>query len=320
MLGRKTTLKYFGIPLIFPLVALINYILPDASNRPDQPKEVFTAVMVSAFFLLIIFVIYGHVMKRLSFLRVKTVIDAALIFGIFFLLWLVGVGKAGLLNVHSFPSPNSVFDVFREHFNYLTVEGSKSSLIRVWEGYILALILGISLGVLGGRTKRRFETSYPLAKVTAHIPPVVYLPYAIAVFWSLDAAIIFMIFIGAFWPIFINTMFGVYNVEPRYIEFAKTLGAGEKRILRHVIIPAAMPTILAGCLIGLVISFVLLTAGEMVGAHSGLGFYLMYFTDVGYYDRVTAAMLLISFWVLFNVTLVFDVVQARLLRWQRKIA
>lgn len=313
------TIRYFGSISIYLLVILFNFLLPDAANRPEQPKLVFNLILFSFFLLLFFYIVYGHVMRRQPPLRVRTIVDISLIFGIFFMLWLLLVGKIGMLNPHSFPSPNNVLEVYVSDFEFLTWQSSKDSMIRAFVGYFIALITGIPLGIWGGRNLRAFSVAYPLSKVTAHIPPVVYLPYAIAVFWSLNAAIIFMIFIGAFWPILINTMFGVYNIDPRLIEFAKTLGAKERRLLTKVIIPAAMPTILAGCLIGLVVAFVLLTAGEMVGAHTGLGFYLMYYTDVGYFDKVLAAMLLISFWVFFWITFAFDIIQARLLRWQRKI-
>lgn len=312
-------LVYYGSIAIFPLIVILNMVLPDATNRSDQPKEVFNGVLLLFFTLLLIYVTYGYYLKRQPHMRVKTVVNVSLIFGVFLLLWLVLIGKVGFLSPHSFPSPNSVFDVFVSDMEFLTFESSKASIVRAFTGYFLALILGIPLGVWGGRNLRAFSVSYPLAKVTAHIPPVVYLPYAIAVLPSINDAIIFMIFIGAFWPIVINTMFGVYNIDKRLIEFARILGADEKRILFKVIIPATMPSILAGSLIGLVLSFVLLTAGEMVGAHTGLGFYLMYYFDVGYFDKVVAAILLISFWVFFWITFGFDVVQSRLLRWQRKI-
>lgn len=312
-------LIFYGSIAIFPLIVLLNMALPDAANRPDQPKEVFNGALLLFFALLVIYVTYGYHFKKQPHVRVKTVVNVSLIFGVFLLLWLVFVGKLGYLRPHSFPSPNNVFQVFITDIDFLTYESSKASIIRAFTGYFLALVLGIPLGIWGGSNLRAFSVSYPIAKVTAHIPPVVYLPYAIAVFPSINGAIVFMIFIGAFWPIVINTMFGVYNIDKRLIEFARILGADEKRILFKVVLPAAMPSILAGSLIGLVLSFVLLTAGEMVGAHTGLGFYLMYYFDVGYFDKVVAAILLISFWVFFWITFGFDIVQSKLLRWQRRI-
>lgn len=319
MFKMTDTIRYYGSISIYPLIAIINLILPDAANRPDQPKDVLNALVLVFFAILLLYVAYGHSLKRQPHMRVRTIVDVSLIFGTFIFLWLIFVGKLGFLNTHSFPSPNDVFKVFAEDFDFLTYKSSKSSIGRAFVGYFLALVLGIPLGILGGRNLRAFSVSYPFSKVTAHIPPIVYLPYAIAVFPSIDHAIVFIIFIGAFWPILINTMFGVYNIEPRLIEFAKVLGANDRRILTKVVVPAALPSILAGSLIGLVVSFVLLTAGEMVGAHTGLGFYLMYYFDVGYFDKVVAGILLISFWVFFWITFAFDIVQARLLRWQRKI-
>jgi|TARA_B100001971_G_C18231884_1_gene564456 NitT/TauT family transport system permease protein len=312
-------IRYLISIAVFPLIILLNLLLPDAANRPDQPKNVLNSLLLFYFGILSIYVLYGHILNKQPTVRVQMVTDISLIFGSFILIWVIFVGKLGFLNTHSFPDPNTVFKVYMTDFDFLTYQSSKASIIRAFLGYFLALATAIPLGIFAGRNLRAFSVSYPFSKVTAHIPPIVYLPYAVAIFPSINHAIIFIIFIGAFWPILINTMFGVYNIDPKIIEFAKILGANDKRILAKVIVPAATPYILAGSLIGLVVSFVLLTAGEMVGANAGLGFYLMYYFDVGYFDKVVAGILLISFWVFFWITFGFDIVQSRLLRWQRKI-
>jgi NitT/TauT family transport system permease protein len=316
---HTTTLRYLVSVSVFPFGVLLNEVLPDALNRPGQPHGVLNGFFLLLFLLLGGYLLYGHFLKRQHHATVYVVMNTSLLFGSFFVLWLVLVGKWGMLHPHSFPSPNHVFDVYVTDWEFLTYESSRASIQRAATGYLLALIPGVILGILCGRRRRIFEVTYPLSKVTACIPPIVYLPYAVAIMPSLDVAILFIIFVGAFWPIFINTMFGVYNLDPTFEEFARTLGADDRRILRKVILPGAMPSILAGCLIGLVLAFVLLTAGEMVGANRGLGFYLMYHADIGYFDKVVASMLLLSFWVFFWITFAFDIVQAWLLRWQRKI-
>lgn len=299
--------------LVLPLAVLLNLALPNAANRPAQPKDVLNGIVLLTFAAASTYVLFASSRGK----DAARVLNLAGIFGSFILLWVLIVGKLGMLNPHSFPSPNNVFHVLWSERDFLTYESSAVSLTRVFIGYFAALALGVVLGFAAGRNERVFSVAYPAAKVTAVVPPVVYLPYSIAVLPTIEAAVVFVIFIGAFWPIFLNTMFGVRNVERSYVELAKTLGAKDDMILKHVIFPASMPSILGGALLGLILAFVMLTAGEMAtGVPTGLGFYLLYSNNVGYFDRVQATILIIAFWVFFWVTLVFDAVQLRVLRWQ----
>lgn len=316
-IGR--VIRYYVSVSVFLLVILVNIAVPDAKGQPLQPKEIFNLVSLIHFAILAAYVTYGYLLRKEPLGRVTTVADVSLIFGLWWLIWLVTTGKLDLLDHRTFPSPNNAFQVFRTDADWLLVYGSTDSLIRVAIGYILALVTGIPLGVLAGRSERAFNVGYPISKISAHIPPIVYFPYTLALLPSINHSIIFMVWIGAFWPILINTMFGVANLDRRYIEYAKILGADTRRIYMKVILPGVTPTMLAGALVGLVLAFVLLTAGELVGAKSGLGFYIMYHLDILDFDKVIAGMLLMAFWVFFWVTFTFDLVQARLLRWKRKV-
>lgn len=314
------TIRYYLSVSAFLLVVIVNITVPDAKVLPPQPKEMLNLVSLFLFAGLAAYVTYGHVFRRQPAGRVATFADVGLIFAVWFLIWLVTIGKMGLAgHPSSFPSPNDAFDVFRTDFEWLVIYGSVDSLIRVAVGYVLALATGIPLGILGGRSLRAFNAGYPVAKISAHIPPIVFFPYTLALLPSIQHSIIFMVWIGAFWPILINTMFGIVTLDRRYIEYARLLGAGTRRMYTKVILPGAMSAILAGCLVGLVVAFVLLTAGELVGAKSGLGFYIMYHLDILYFDKVIAGMLLMAFWVFVMITVGFDVIQARLLRWKRKV-
>ncbi len=90
-----------------------------------------------------------------------------------------------------------------------------------------------------------------------------------------------IILIGAFWPIFINTLNGVINVDKKLIDSARVLNVNEYSMLFRIILPRALPSIISGATIGLVMRFILLTAAEMIGATSGLGWYVNYFVDYG---------------------------------------
>lgn len=314
-------MKYLLIALLFPLTLLINLYTPDSANRPDQPKEVFNLFLTAFFLLLLFFLVYGHVMKRQPMTRVRTIMDVGFIFGVFFFLWTVIVGKIGFFDPLRFPSPNTVFDVYRIDFDLLVYRSSTESIVRLAEGYFAAIILAIPLGLMVGRHRVLHDSVYyPVAKSIAPIPPIIFVPYAIELLPSVEIAVIFVIFIGAFWPVIVNTIYGVRNLDPSYIEAAKTLGVSERRLYTKVLFPAALPSIYAGLFIGLVIAFIVLAVAEGIGGSHGvpgLGWYVLYFADLFIYEKVVAAILVIALVVVIW-TGISDRIQSRLLKWQRR--
>lgn len=125
-----------------------------------------------------------------------------------------------------------------------------------------------------------------------------------------------MIFIGAFWPVFINTLNGVFNIEKKIIDTARVLNVKEMPMLFQVILPGALPSIISGATVGLVFSIILLTAAEMIGATSGIGWYVKYFSDFADYPRVIVGIIFMGL-VVTVITYFFDRAESYLLRWRR---
>jgi len=229
--------------------------------------------------------------------------------------WELVTTKFDLAEKFLFPAPAAVFRLFISELPEL-LKGLISSLQLLFGGYVLALVLAIPLALVIGWRKRLYKAVNPLTKVLGPIPPIVYIPYAIALLPTFKASSIFIIFIGAFWPIFINTLNGVFNVEKRIIDSAKALNVNEKSMLFQIILPATLPAIISGATIGLVLSFILLTAAEMIGATSGLGWYVKYFSDFADYPRVIVGIIFIGM-VVTAITFVFDRIEGYLLRWRK---
>jgi NitT/TauT family transport system permease protein len=313
--------KYFLTSLLFPLLIALNSFLPDAANRPNQVKGTFNLVLFGIFLLVLFFYLHGHRMGKQGEIRVRTVMDVSLLLGLFFLVWLLLIGKAGFLDPLRWPSPNEVFDVFRVDFDLLVRASSIETLKRLLLGYFLAMAAAIPLGLIIGRHSWLHDAFYyPVAKMIAPIPPIIFVPYAIELLPTIDQAVIFVIFVGAFWPIIVNTIYGVRGMDVRYIEAAKTLGGSEKRLYTRILFPAALPSIYAGLFLGLVIAFIVLAVAEGIGgSHSfpGLGWYVLYYADLFDYPKVLAAIFLVAFWVVIW-TAVSDQAQKRALKWQRK--
>ena len=246
--------------------------------------------------------------------KVETTSDVtAIILGLM-IVWELATAKFDLLDKLLFPALSVVFALFISEWREL-LKGLVSSLKLLFGGYVLALLAAIPLALLIGWRKRLYRAVNPLTKVLGPIPPIVYIPYAIALLPTFKASSVFIIFIGAFWPIFINTLNGVFNVEKKIVDSAKAINVNERSMLFSVILPASLPSIISGATIGLVLSFILLTAAEMIGATSGLGWYVKYFSDFADYPRVIVGIIFIGI-VVSTITFLFDKIEGYLLRWR----
>lgn len=195
------------------------------------------------------------------------------------------------------------------------LKGLVNSLILLVSGYLLALAIALPLGLLVGWRVRLFHAVNPFTKVLGPIPPIVYIPYAIALLPTFRAASIFVIFIGAFWPIFINTVHGVFNIPKGLLDSARVLNLKEHTLLARVILPGAMPSICTGATLALVFAFILLAAAELIGANSGIGWYVKNFADYADYQRVIVGIIFISL-VVTIITWGTERLERRLLRWR----
>jgi NitT/TauT family transport system permease protein len=195
------------------------------------------------------------------------------------------------------------------------ISGLISSFAILMSGYILAVVVAVPLALLIGWRKRAFDVAYPIAKAVSPIPPTVYLPYAIVLLPTFSSASVFVIFIGAFWPLFVGTVHGVFNIDRRILNSARTLGLKERVMLSKIVLPAALPSVFSGATIALILSFITLTVAEMIAATSGLGWYIEYQHQYANYDKVIAGMILMGATVVV-VMWFFDRIQKYCLRWQ----
>ena len=229
-------------------------------------------------------------------------------------LWQLLTANLNVADKMLFPPPETVFALFAKELPDM-LKGLASSMVLLLSGYFLALATAVPIGLYAGWKRRLHEAINPFAKVLGPIPPIVYIPYAIALLPSFRAASIFVIFLGAFWPLLINTLNGVFNIPSTLLDAARALNLKERTILFRVILPGAMPSICAGATLALVFSFLLLAAAELIGATSGLGWYVKNFSDFGDYQRVIVGIIFMGL-VVTVVTFITDRIEKRLLRWR----
>jgi NitT/TauT family transport system permease protein len=195
--------------------------------------------------------------------------------------------------------------------------GLLSSLGLLAPALLGACLAGVGLGTIIGLNEGARRVLMPVFRALNPVPPTMLIPYTIAVFptfWLSSASIIF---IGAFWPVLMNTIHGILMLEPRWLDNARCLNLNRFKLVYTVVLPGAMPQIFAGVGSALIFSFILLTVAEMFGAKAGLGYFVQYYADFAEYDRVIAGMLFLSV-VVIAIMLFFDRLQSRVLHWTRK--
>ncbi|HEX3031020.1 MAG TPA: ABC transporter permease [Bacillota bacterium] len=260
----------------------------------------------------VIYLLRSFLTKDLE--KVKTAGDVTAVILLLLLVWQVVTAQLHLVDKMLFPAPGEVIALLIADLPEL-LKGLASSLELLAAGYFLALLVAIPLALFIGWRKRLYNMVNPFTKVLGPVPPIVYIPYAIALLPTFKASSIFVIFIGAFWPVFINTLSGVFNVEKRLVDTARALNVGEVTMLFRIILPGALPAIMSGATLGLVMSFILLTSAEMIGATSGLGWYVKNFSDFADYPRVIVGIIFIGA-VVTVITVVFEKLEKYLLRWK----
>ena len=195
-------------------------------------------------------------------------------------------------------------------------KGTVSSFYILLPGYALAVVSGAALGLLAGTLPRLGRAFFPFAKAVSPIPPTVYIPYAIAVLPTFRISAGFIVFIGAFWPIFHNAAVGAQSIDAHYRDNAHVLGFTRMESLLRVVFPASLPHIFAGMGVGLAFSFILLTVAELFGANAGLGRFIQYYADFADYPRMVAGILYTGAVTWFSMSLL-DKLRHRALFWLR---
>lgn len=243
------------------------------------------------------------------------------------------LSRTGAVTPQILPGPSAVFDRWigylvpgqdydpARHDNWLSwalsgemLEDLLASLRRVLFGFLIGAGLALPLGLLMGVSRLWHELLDPLVQVLRPIPPIAYIPLAILWFGLGDPPALFLIALGAFFPVLMSTIAGVRQVDAIYIRAARNLGAGPLPLFRRIILPAAMPSILAGARIAMGTSFIVVIVAEMIAVNSGLGYRILEAREYFWSDKVIAGMFTIGL-----VGLAIDTgmsrLNAHLLRW-----
>jgi ABC-type nitrate/sulfonate/bicarbonate transport system permease component len=165
---------------------------------------------------------------------------------------------------------------------------------RLAASFILACVFGIPLGVAMGLNRLVFDMLDPVIELLRPISGIAWIPIGLFIFGVGDTLPTAIMFYGAFFPIVINTIVSVRSVDQNYVSAARTLGANQLTILRHVILPAALPGILVGARLGAGAGWMSMVAAELIGAPSGLGFAVEWYRELLMTSNVLAFVVVIG--------------------------
>jgi ABC-type nitrate/sulfonate/bicarbonate transport system permease component len=244
--------------------------------------------------------------------RLASWIEPALGIAGFFAAW--ALASAYVRNATLLPSPVTVFRALRGMIDDELPKDVAASLAHLAIGYGLGASLGLVLALATSRSRWIEAIVYPFAEFLRPIAAIAWIPIAILLFGVGPGVPVFLIFYASVFPIFVNTFDGIRRVDARLVNAALSLGTSRRQVTTLVILPAALPSIIAGARLSLGVAWASLVAGEIIGGDAGIGWRILWYQEFFQMDRVMAAILIVGVMGLAADSLL-RALQRRVLRW-----
>lgn len=206
-----------------------------------------------------------------------------------------GLFHLGCLKPIILPPPSQVALAFWELLRSgALVRHIGISVLRVLEGFAIAALLGLGLGIAIGLSRTLDRLTDLIIQVVKPIPPIAWIPLAILWFGIGEQSKVYIIFLGAFFPVIINTIDGIRQTDHKFVEVARILAVPRSRFVRQVVIPGALPAIMTGLRVGLMVAWMCVVAAELIAASSGIGYLIMDARQLSQSDVVLVGMITIG--------------------------
>lgn len=234
---------------------------------------------------------------RLNKGRLRAMLIGALSLVAFLILWhlLTKYRIVFFVRFTNVPSPLAVYESFTT-----AIHDPKFlmhvllSCRRIIFGFSLAALVAVPLGLIMGRFKLIHEIVFPVSEVLRPIPAIAWVPMAIMLWPTNEQSIVFITFLGSFFPILVNTLHGMVLVDPVLVRAARCLGAREASIFREVYFPASLPHIFTGLTVGMGVAWVSLIAAEMISGQYGIGYFTWEAYSLVQYADIALGMIAIG--------------------------
>ena len=226
------------------------------------------------------------------------------------------LASMGWINAVLLPSPLRVIETFAELLKDGTlVRHVAASIERVLVGFMVAALVGLTCGVILGWFRTLSDFAKPVFEALRPIPPIAWTPIAILWFGIGNAPSYFLVFIGAVFPVFVNTFAAVRNIDRTQINAALCLGASPRLVIFDVLIPASLPVIFPGLRIALGVGWMCVVAAELIAAQSGLGYMIQQSRVLLQTHQVVTGMIAIGI-IGFAMNALMTLLERRLIPWR----
>ena len=190
------------------------------------------------------------------------------------------------------------------------------SLVRMGVGFSIAVVAGVSLGMVFGRSRRARRASAPIVEFLRAIPPPALLPFAILVIGVGASMKIFIIAFVCVWPILLNTIDGAAGIDPTLEDTTRVYGISKRDNLLRVVLPAAGPQIFAGLRTAVSLALILMVISEMVASTNGIGYFVLQSQRTFAIPEMWSGILLLGI-LGYTLNGTFVIIERRVLRWHR---
>lgn len=260
-----------------------------AEVAPSVPEVAATASTTRA--------LWQRIQAAMTRDRLVTALLACISVGAFFLVWYFGT-KYRIEFYIRFKNVPTPYEVLRQA---IEVGASNKYLInigvsvrRILLGFLIAIAVGVPLGLMIGKYRRVRDSFMPVIEILRPIPAIAWVPMSIMLWPNNEASIVFITFLGAFFPILLNTIHGVHSLDGVLLRAARCLGANEVRLFWNVILPGTLPHIFTGLAVGMGVAWVSLIAAEMISGQYGVGYFTWEAYSVVNYPAIVLGMITIG--------------------------
>jgi NitT/TauT family transport system permease protein len=190
----------------------------------------------------------------------------------FFFVWHLGA-TSDLSGIKEIPTPFDVaatfIDLYLWSLGYW--ESWAASFVRVFNGFVIAQIIGIPMGIFFGLNRVARDFLFPIFEILRPVPPLAWVPISILFWPTNESSIVFITFLGAFFVIVLNVYEAIRTIPKQYLWLATSLGARQHHLFFRIIVPAVVPSIAAGMTLGIALTWEVVIAAEMIASDTGLG-------------------------------------------------
>ncbi|MDR2493275.1 MAG: ABC transporter permease subunit [Coriobacteriales bacterium] len=228
------------------------------------------------------------------------------------LLWALATGNTG--GSFLLPAPAAVVEVMAKDFLKIG-ESILASGVLMAISFVLAVTIGVFLGMLCGRLARLKGALLPIARALAPVPSLIYAPYAVALMGDFFVTAVFVITLGLFWPVLFNTVSAIEAMSEELDNTARTLNLSARSSFVHVMLPHCLPYLFNTLSVQVSNAFLLLVGAEMMGMTAGVGWYVKYWADYSNFTKVFAGIIVIAV-IVFVSNIALEKIRDKVLAWK----